>query len=224
MTLCYWRNGSCGFEVLQCLPLMIRLWSVLQADLLERIIFHKEFGTPDSVQKRWDEECVQLVAKDQIEKTQLSCNSVLLEMLSSSSLSSYNCADQKTAENIKHSFQKQKPHEGSKYVHDFIHILNWHRIIVSERSWESIEIVRTTIFIIINIIITDWITLLSIYLWETFTRSRLSEGLGSVRGRKVIQFHKVKRRVLGIWILYDTFVIVLLFSPTLTMFWLNLYS
>jgi len=77
---------------------------------------------------------VQLVAKDQIEKTQLSCNSVLLEMLSSSSLSSYNCADQKTAENIKHSFQKQKPHEGSKYVHDFIHILNWHRIIVSERS------------------------------------------------------------------------------------------
>jgi len=81
----------------------------------------------------WDEECVQTVAKGQIEKTQVSCNSVLLEMSSSS----YSCANQKTAENIKHSFQKQKPCDGSKYVHDSIHILIWHHSIVSERSWES---------------------------------------------------------------------------------------
>ena len=46
---------------------------------------------------------MQTVAKDQIEKTQESHNSVLLEMSSLSS--SYNCADQKSAENIKHSFQ-----------------------------------------------------------------------------------------------------------------------
>ena len=74
---------------------------------------------------------MQLVAKDQMEKTQVSLNNVLVEMSSSSS---YICADQKTAENIKHSFQKQKPHEGSKYIHDFIHMLIWHHIIVSERS------------------------------------------------------------------------------------------
>jgi hypothetical protein len=79
---------------------------------------------------------VKTVAKGQIEQTQVSHNSVLLEMSLSSSSSSYDCADQKTAENIKHSFQKQKPYEGSKYIHDSIHILIWHHVIVS--NFESL--------------------------------------------------------------------------------------
>jgi hypothetical protein len=45
--------------------------------------------------------------------------------------------------------------------------------------------------------------------WET-AYSRLSVGLGSVRGRKFILTPKIKRRFLGICVLYDTDVIVLL--------------
>jgi len=57
------------------------------------------------------------------------------------------------------------------------------------------------------------ITLSAPLCWETFTYPRLSVGLGSVRGRKFILCHKVKWHVLGICVLYDTYVIVLLFAP-----------
>jgi hypothetical protein len=56
-----------------------------------------------------------------------------------------------------------------------------------------------------------------------FLRRRMGEGgcptmsveLGSVRGRKFILSPKVKGRVLGICVLCDTFVMILLFCPTL---------
>ena len=48
---------------------------------------------------------------------------------------------------------------------------------------------------------------------ETFAYPRLSVGLGSVRGREFILSPKVKGRVLGICVIYDTFVIVLLSAP-----------
>jgi len=57
---------------------------------------------------------------------------------------------------------------------------------------------------------------------KTFTWSRLLMGLGSVRGRKFILSPEVKGHVLGICILYDTFVRVLLFAPHLRCFWLKL--
>jgi hypothetical protein len=49
-------------------------------------------------------------------------------------------------------------------------------------------------------------------------------GLGSKRGGKFTLSSKVKGRVLGICVLYDTSEIVLLFVPLLMCFWLNLYS
>ena len=51
-------------------------------------------------------------------------------------------------------------------------------------------------------------------------------GLGSVRGRQHILAPKVKERVLGICVLNDTFVLVLvlLITPILRCFWLNLHS
>ena len=60
--------------------------------------------------------------------------------------------------------------------------------------------------------------------WETFTYPRLSVALGSIRGRKFILLPKVKRHVLGICILYDTYVIVLLFATLFGCLWLNLYT
>ena len=71
------------------------------------------------------------------------------------------------------------------------------------------------------IIIIDLITLISIYVLGIL---HLSVGLGSVRGRNFALSSKVKEHVLGIWTLYDTFVIVLLFAPLLRCFWINLYS
>jgi hypothetical protein len=74
----------------------------------------------------------------------------------------------------------------------------------------------------INIIIIVYlITLLRIYVLRIL---HVSMGLGSVRGRNFALSSKVKGRVLGIWALYDTFVIVLLFVPLFKMFWINLYS
>jgi len=49
--------------------------------------------------------------------------------------------------------------------------------------------------------------------WKTFTCPTLSMELPSVGGRKVTLFPKVKGHVLGICVLYDMFVIVLLFAP-----------
>jgi len=60
--------------------------------------------------------------------------------------------------------------------------------------------------------------------WETFTYSRLLVELCSVRGRKFTLSPKVKRSIQGICLLYDAFVIVLLFSPILRCLWFNLCS
>ena len=60
--------------------------------------------------------------------------------------------------------------------------------------------------------------------WETFTYPRLSKGLVSVRGRKVILSPTVKGHVIGCCVTYHTCIIVLRFAPTLRCFWLNLYS
>jgi hypothetical protein len=49
----------------------------------------------------------------------------------------------------------------------------------------------------------------------------LSVGLSSFKGRKFILSPKVKGHVLGIFVLYDTFVMVLLFVLYLRCFWLN---
>lgn len=59
-------------------------------------------------------------------------------------------------------------------------------------------------FIIIMIIIIGLIAL-----------PRLSVGLGSVRGRKFAPNPKVKGHILGACLLYDMFVVVLLFAPLL---------
>jgi hypothetical protein len=64
-------------------------------------------------------------------------------------------------------------------------------------------------------------TLLSTYVLGIL---HISMGLDSVRGRNFAVSSKVKGRVLGIWALYDTFVIVLLFVPLLRCFWINPYS
>jgi len=48
-------------------------------------------------------------------------------------------------------------------------------------------------------------------------------GFGSIR-RKFILSSQIKEHVLGICILYDTFVIVLPVVPLLRWLWLNLYS
>ena len=77
------------------------------------------------------------------------------------------------------------------------------------------------IIIIVVVVVVDFITLLSIYVLGSL---HLSVGLGSVRGRNFALFSKVKGRVLGIWALYDTFVLVLLFAPFLRCFWINLHS
>ena len=74
-----------------------------------------------------------------------------------------------------------------------------------------IIIITTTIIFIIE----DLITLLSITCWGTFTGPRQSVGLGLVRGKKFTLSPKVKGCVLGICMIYDTFVIVLLSAPLL---------
>jgi hypothetical protein len=48
-------------------------------------------------------------------------------------------------------------------------------------------------------------------------------GFGSIR-RKFILSSKIKGHILGICILYDTFVIVLPVAPLLRWLWLNLFS
>jgi len=75
--------------------------------------------------------------------------------------------------------------------------------------------------IIIIVVVVDSI---KHFCWETFTYSRVSVGLGSVRERRFTLSSKVKGRALGICILYDTFVMVLLFASLLRCFWLNLFS
>jgi len=85
------------------------------------------------------------------------------------------------------------------------------------------DIAAATVLVII-IIVIGIITLLSICLLENFIYPRLSVGLGSTRGREFILSPEDKGRVLGICILYGTFVIVLLFAPVLICFWLNVYS
>jgi len=66
-----------------------------------------------------------------------------------------------------------------------------------------------------NTTIIDLITLFSTYLPETLTYPRLLVGLGSIRRRKFILSPKIKGHVLGIRVLYDTFVMVLPFVPFL---------
>jgi hypothetical protein len=87
-----------------------------------------------------------------------------------------------------------------------------------------IEFISYIIIIIIIITIIDLITLVSICLPGSVTYRRLSGVLVSFRGRKFILSSKVKRYVLEIFILYDMFVMVLLFAPLLRCFWLNLHS
>ena len=66
----------------------------------------------------------------------------------------------------------------------------------------------------LHIFITALITLLNIC-WETFTNPRRSVGLGSVSRKRFILSPKIKECVLGISVLYDTFVTVFLLAPLL---------
>ena len=71
-------------------------------------------------------------------------------------------------------------------------------------------------------IIIGLITLLSICLLGNLHLClRLVVTLGSVRGKKLILPLKIKWLVLGICLLYDTFVIVLLFAPLLRCFFVK---
>jgi multidrug resistance efflux pump len=84
-----------------------------------------------------------------------------------------------------------------------------------------IDIIIIIIIIVVVVVVVYLITLLSIYVMGIH---HISMGLGTVRGRNFALSSKVKGHVLGIWALYDTFVIVLLFVPLLRCFWINLYS
>jgi hypothetical protein len=67
--------------------------------------------------------------------------------------------------------------------------------------------------------------LIIIIIISLITLPRLSVGLGSVRGRKFTPNHKVKGHFLGVCLLYDMFIVVLLFAPILVkMFLVNLYA
>ena len=74
------------------------------------------------------------------------------------------------------------------------------------------------------IIIINQITLLNICVLGNLHLSKIVGGIERSRGRKCTLSLKVRGRVLGIYLLYDTFVIVSLFVPPLRCFWLNLYS
>ena len=71
------------------------------------------------------------------------------------------------------------------------------------------------VVVVVVVVVVDLITLLSICVLENL---HLSVGLGSVRGRNFALSFKVKGRVLGIWALCDTFVLVLLFAPLVRCF------
>jgi hypothetical protein len=77
--------------------------------------------------------------------------------------------------------------------------------------------------IIIIIIIIGLITHLSIYLLGNLHLSLIVGWIRLSQGKFTLSL-KVKGQVLGICILYDTFVIVFLFAPLLKCFWLNIYS
>jgi hypothetical protein len=77
-------------------------------------------------------------------------------------------------------------------------------------------IIIIIIIIIILIIAIDLITLLSIYVLGNL--SQIFGGIRLSQVRKFILSPKVNESVLGICVLYDTFLIFLIFCPTLKMF------
>ena len=74
------------------------------------------------------------------------------------------------------------------------------------------------------VVVVDFITLLSIYLPGNLDLSQTIGGISLSLGRKFTLSANVKGSVLGIWVLYDTFVIVLLFGPLFRCLWFNRYS
>ena len=91
---------------------------------------------------------------------------------------------------------------------------------VSSNWWQCLHL----LFTVVAVVVIDWITLLSIYL---LGKLHLSQILGGIRLSQANEIHpscKVQERVLGICILYNTFLIPLLSAPFFRCFWLNLYS
>jgi hypothetical protein len=74
------------------------------------------------------------------------------------------------------------------------------------------------IIIIIIIIIIALITLFNIYRLGNLHLSQIISGIRLSQGKEIHSISIVKRHVLGICVLYDTFVAVLLFVPLFRMF------
>jgi hypothetical protein len=76
-----------------------------------------------------------------------------------------------------------------------------------------------------NNITNNVITLRSFFVLKNLHLSQIVSGIRLCQGKEIhILSPKVNGHVLGICMLYDTFVIVPLFAPLLRYFWLNLYS